>query len=150
MKSFSLALLALLVFSACGSPQPSVHTSATDMPKLNKNQMWQLSLLNGRNLPNDAKITTLSFNPEAGSFRGQTACNSYAGAYLLGETSAADGRRSFSILLLTPGSIRCPEADMNTEERFLSVLKKANYILITEYSLSLYHDNKEILHFELQ
>lgn len=150
MKSFSLALLALLVLSSCESPQPSVRTSAAELPKLNKNQMWQLSLLNGRDLPNDAKTTTLSFNPEAGSFRGQTACNSYAGAYLLGEASATDGRRSFSILLLTPGSIRCPEADMNAEERFLSVLKKANHILITEYSLSLYYNDKEILHFELQ
>ena len=114
-----------------------------------KGQIWQLTVINNRDIANEAKTTTLTFNPEAGSFRGQTACNSYAGAGIIGE-AAADGRRPFIIKLLTPGSVRCPEADMNAEERFLSTLKKANHILINEHSLTLYHDNKEILHFELQ
>ena len=39
---------------------------------------------------------------------------------------------------------------MNSEVSFLSVLEKANYILIDEFTLSFYRDNKEILRFELQ
>ena len=144
-----LALLSLLILFSCGSHREAVHTAPVSLLP-DKSQTWQLTALNGRSVSRDAKITTLTFNPEAGSFRGTTACNIYAGAYTLGEASPSDGRRPFVIEYSGSGSIRCPEADMNAEGRFVAVFQKANYILITEYSLSLYHDNKEILHFELR
>ena len=106
--------------------------------------------MQGRNLPRDAKTVTLSFNPEAGSFRGSTACNFYAGTYSLGTAAPDDPRLPLDIELVGSGSILCPEADMNAEGRFLAALQKANYILLNENTLTLYRDNKELLHFELR
>ena len=143
-----LSLLAVLTITACTS-------TATQSPcrpvtlSLDKDQIWQLTLINGRQLPNDNKTVTLSFNPEAGIFRGQTACNFYAGSYSLGNP-ASNGRHALSIDFLGSGSVQCPEADMNAEERFLATLKKANYILLNENTLSLFQNEKEILHFELR
>ena len=145
----SLMILAFLVLASCSSPREVECTASVSLLP-DKGQTWQLTVLNGRSVSRDAKATTLSLNPEAGSFRGMAACNFYAGTYTLGEASLSDGRRPIVIEYSGTGSILCPEADMNAEARFVATLQKANYILITEYTLSLYHDNKEILHFELQ
>ncbi len=134
---------------SCSSPRETMHTAAASLlPE--KSQTWQLTAVNGRELPSNAKAATLTFNPEAGSFRGTTACNFYAGDYLVGEASPHDGRRPFSIGHFGSGSIRCPEADMNAEERFLTLFQKANSLFIDEYTLTLYRDNKEILQFGLR
>lgn len=144
-----LPLLIALTLTACASTATqSLSHSVTQT--LDKDQVWQLVKMQGRDLPQNAKIVDLTFNPEAGSFRGMTACNFYAGTYTLGEPSPTDGRRPFTIVTFGSGSILCPEADMNAEGRFLSVFEKANYILIDEFTLSFYRDNKEILRFELQ
>lgn len=134
---------------SCGSQREITHaTTGSLLP--DKNQVWQLTAINGRQIASDAKATTLSFNPEAGTFRGQTTCNFYAGTYTIGETASADGRRPLVIDCSSTGSVLCPEADMNAEGRFVATFQKANYILITEYTLSFYRDNKEILRFGLQ
>jgi len=116
---------------------------------LSLDQTWQLTVLNGRSVPDDSKTVTLSFNPEAGIFRGQTACNFFAGAYTLG-SAAPDGKLPLSVDFLGSGSVQCPEADMNAEERFLATLKKATAILIGEHTLAIYQGDREILRFELR
>ncbi len=141
-------MMATLTFS-CVSHRKAAYTAPTSLLP-DKSQTWQLTVLNGREVSAGAKTVTLTFNPEAGSFRGQTACNSYAGTYAIGTASTADGRCPFSIETFGTGSILCPDADMNAEGRFVATFAKVNYILITEYTLSLYRDNKETLHFELQ
>lgn len=143
-----LPLLTVLMLTACSSTATQIPSNTVTWP-LSKEQTWQLTSLNGRSIPDDSKATTLSFNPEAGIFRGQTACNFFAGAYTLGNI-ASDGRYPLSIDFLGSGSIQCPEADMNAEERFLATIKKASAILICEHTLSIYQNDKEILHFELQ
>lgn len=149
LTNILLTLFAVLLLGACASRPPhSDHQPPP--PNLTKNQVWQLTLLNGRDIPNDSKVTTLSFNPEAGIFSAHSACNSFSGVFNMGETPTADGRRSFSLRILSPNTLHCPESDMNAEERFLSTLKKANYILADEHALSLFQNDKEILHFELQ
>lgn len=144
-----LPLLAILALGSCGSLRETVpSTAASLLPE--KGQTWQLTAINGRAVPANAKTVTLTFNPEAESFRGTTACNFYAGTYLVGEASLADGRRPFSIALFGSGSILCPEADMNAEERFLALFQKANTLFIDEYTLILFRDNKETLRFGLR
>lgn len=133
--------------ASCGSHREATQNATLSLLP-NRNQIWQLTFINGRDV--GSKSTTLSFNPEAGTFRGQTTCNTYAGNYTLGEASPVDGRRPLTISLLDLGTIRCPEVDMNAESRFLAVLQKANYIIISQYYLKLYQNKKEILHFELQ
>ena len=144
-----IVFLAFTLLSSCGSQRESLHTSTVSLLP-DKSQAWQLTILNGREVPQNAKPVTLTFNPEAKSFRGETACNFYAGTYTIGEASTSDGRRPFSIEYSGSGSILCPDADMNAEGRFLATFHKANYILITEYTLSFYRDNKEILRFGIQ
>ena len=140
-----LPLLIALTLTACASTATqSLCHSVTQT--LDKDQVWQLVKMQGRDLPQNAKIVDLTFNPEAGSF---LELADYTGTPV-GEPSPTDGRRPFTIGTFGSGSILCPEADMNAEGRFLSVFEKANYILIDEFTLSFYRDNKEILRFELQ
>ena len=144
-----LPLLIALTLTACAS----TATQSLSHPvtqSLKKDQTWQLVKIQGREVSKNAKTVTLTFNPEAESFRGLTACNFYAGTYTLGEPSPTNGRCPFSIGTIGSGSILCPEADMNAEGRFLSMFEKTNHILITEHTLILYQNDKEILHFELQ
>lgn len=148
LKTLLTLVLALAAVSCKSSQESTLPATASLLPA--KEQIWQLTVLNGREIPRNAKVVTLSFNPEAGSFRGTTACNNYAGTYTLGEASTSNGRRPLSIAGFGAGSVRCPEADMNAESRFTAIFQKANYMSITEYTLSLYHNNKEILRFELQ
>ena len=146
-----LPILIAITLTACASTATqAIKQSNNQTISLDKDQVWQLVKIQGRKVSKNDKTVTLTFNPEAESFRGMTACNFYAGTYTLGEPSPTNGRHSFSIVTFGSGSILCPEADMNAEGRFLSVFEKANYILIDEFTLSFYRDNKEILLFELQ
>ena len=96
-------------------------------------------------------MTANAQEADANAFKSHWFVQLQGGAnYTLGEASPVDGRRPLTISLLDLGTIRCPEVDMNAESRFLAVLQKANYIIITQYSLKLYQNKKEILHFELQ
>lgn len=147
-----ILLPVLIVFTliACASTATQAHkNSSSHAISLNKDQVWQLVKIQGRDIPKNTKIVDLTFNPEASSFRGMTACNFYAGTYTLGEASPTDGRRPFSVDIGT-GSILCPEADMNAEGRYVLIFQKANYLLVTEHTLILYQNDKEILRFELQ
>lgn len=148
-----LPLLLALATASCSSlhhaaPAPQATADASLTPV--KEQTWQLTAVNGRPLSQNAKPVTLSFNPEANSFRGQTACNSFAGTYSLGSSSPHDPRLPLDIKLLGSGSILCPDADMNAEGRFLALFEKANHLFISTYTLTLYRDSKEILQFELR
>jgi len=104
--------------------------------------------IQGRDIPKNAKSVTLSFNPEAGTLSGQATCNSYSANFVIGNQRPDSEKFQFSISNFQFTDIRCPEADMNAEGRFFAAFQKANNILISENSLTLYRDNKELLHFE--
>lgn len=144
-----LPIVLALVAVSCKSNQETTRPAENSLLP-DKSQTWQLVALNGREIPRNAKTVTLSFNPEAASFRGTTACNTYAGTYTLGSPSPSDGRCSLSISTLESGSLRCPEADINAESRYLSLLQKTNSIFISQHTLTLYQRNKETLRFQLQ
>ena len=125
--------------------------SHPDIWTLTKEQTWQLTSLNGRRIPDGSKSATLTFNPEAGILSGYATCNTYSAHYILADPRAGSEKLQFSIFNFQFSTeIQCPEGDMNAEERFLATLKKATAILIHEHSLSIYQNDKEILHFELQ
>ena len=150
LKILPPILIALTLTACASTATQAIRQSSNPAISLDKDQVWQLVKIQSRDLPGDAKTVTLTFNPEAESFRGMTACNFYAGTYTLGESSPTDGRRPFSIGTFGSGSIRCPEADMNAEGRYLSIFHKANHLLVTEHTLILYQNDKEILRFEVQ
>ena len=53
-------------------------------------------------------------------------------------------------MYVSGGDVQCPEVDMAIQERYLSLLDKADACLLTPYSLTLFQKGKETLKFELQ
>ena len=145
-----LSLLATLIIACCASSpftpshSPSLpFTPSITSPSLSKDQIWQLVKLQGRTVPPHAKVTTLSFNPEAQTLRGQTPCNTYSADYSIQNST-------LTILNLQSSSLLCPEADINAQSRYLATLKKCTQITINSTTLTLGNKNKVLLVFELQ
>lgn len=145
-----LSLLATLIIACCASspftPSHSLShpfTPPITPPTLSKNQIWQLVKLQGRTIPPHSKATTLSFNPEAQTLRGQTPCNPYSADYSIQNSTLI-------IQNLQSSSLLCPEADINAESRYLATLKKCTQISLSSSTLSLGINNKVLLVFELQ
>lgn len=139
-----LSLLATLIIASCASSPftpPAAPPSLS--PTLSKDQTWQLVKLQGRTVPPHAKATTLSFNPEARTLRGQTPCNPYSADYSIHNST-------LTIQNLQSSSLLCPEADINAEKRYLATLKKCTQISLSSSTLSLGIKNKVLLVFELQ
>lgn len=130
------------------SHHPSLNTKHLTLNTINKDQTWQLVKIQGRDIPKNAKSVTLTLNPEAGTLSGQATCNTYSANFVIGNQRPDSEKFQFSISNFQFTDIRCPEADMNAEGRFFAALQKANNILVSENSLTLYRDNKELLHFE--
>ena len=97
---------------------------------------------------------TLSFNPEAGTLRGQSSCNTYSADYTLSHSSTPSSSPSATLRLsnLTHTDIQCTEAQMNTEERFLALLAKANHLSLSPdgWTLTLSAKGRNPLVFSLQ
>ena len=128
----------------------TLNTKHLTLNTINKDQTWQLVRIQGRDIPKNAKSVTLTLNPEAGTLSGQATCNTYSANFVIGNQRPDSEKFQFSISNFQFTDIRCPEADMNAEGRFFAAFQKANNILISENSLTLYRDNKELLHFELR
>ena len=145
-----LPVLSMLVLS-CNTPRMTSHTDTTQ-PSLAKEQTWQLAATKGRNLAPGDKAPTLVINPEAGTFTGHAQCNSYTFRYVLQHPEAQLDGDYYDLGLSFWGSstLTCPEASKNAEERYLDLLSKSTRIRITSTTLTLYQQNKETLHFELQ
>ena len=123
---------------------------------LDKSQTWQLVAIQGRPIhsatQSPSHAVTLIFNPEAGTATGQSYCNSYTfRCTLKNPEQRLDG--DYYELELTPwgsGTLNCPEADKNAEARYLAFLAKATRLRLTATTLTLFRQDKEILHYELR
>ena len=154
-----IALVACLLLTACGGSNKarSGADTATLAAKAEalapeKGQVWQLVAVRGKAVSRTAGLTTLTFNPEAGTISGKTACNTYYGSYRLRlEASTAEGYRyALAFSDIGSGDTRCPEADMNSEARYMALLPKADAMCVDAYTMTLYQRGKEILKYELQ
>ena len=154
-RNIWLVMLLSLMIAACASSSDGVRaTSLTEVRPLDRNQTWQLVSMRGREVKPASGVspTTIFFNTEAGTYGGHTACNGYGGnfsASLISQDAEGD-RYKLTLKPGATGSVGCPDAVMNAEERYLALLRKADGMLITAYSLSLTQRGKEILKFELQ
>lgn len=110
---------------------------------LDKEQVWQLTAINGRELKPTDDAITISFNHEAGTLKGRTACNTYSAGYKLLNAQ-------LSILNLQSSDLFCPDPAMNAEQRYLGLLRKANRMTVEGNNMTLYSNNREILKFGLQ
>ena len=95
---------------------------------------------------------SLVINPDAGVATGFAYCNEYTFKLeLVLAGSQPDGDYyTIHLGLWGSGNLSCPEADMNAEQRYLSLLAKASRLRITATTLTLFQRDKEILHFELK
>ncbi len=144
----SCALICIFCITACRTPKPTI--AANDEPlTLQKEQVWQLTTMRGK--PIKASIT-ISFNTEASTLNGKATCNTYSANCRLNYSSSSPQGCLYNIAVanLSSGPTLCPEADMNVETRYLSLLAKADALLLTPYNLTLLQNDKEILHFELR
>lgn len=144
-------LLVILCLMACTSTKPAPTSSAAPLlPQ--KEQVWQLVSIRGKEVNRRSATVTLVVNPEASTLSGQAACNRYgADCRLTLAAQLPEGDRySLSVNNLSSGTLQCPEAEMNAEARYLALLPKADALLVTAYTITLFSKDKEILHFELQ
>lgn len=141
-------LLCILCINACRTSKSPVAANDNPLP-LQKEQVWQLTSMRGKPLKTNI---TISFNTEASTLSGQATCNTYGADCRLTYSTSSPQGYLYNIVVanLSSGTTLCPEADMNTETRFLSLLAKADALLLTPYNLTLLQNNKEILHFELR
>ena len=101
----------------------AVHTAPIAI-HLDKEQVWQLTAINGRELK-------------------PTSCNTYSAGYKLLNAQ-------LSILNLQSSDLFCPDPAMNAEQRYLGLLRKANRMTVEGNNMTLYSNNREILKFGLQ
>lgn len=149
-RNILVAFLAVLLVCSCSHKKLASNSHEMLMPQ--KEQVWQLVSMQGRTTNLVAATPTLCFNPEAHTASGFAYCNSYSFRY---ESIPVDIQPDgdYHTLSLEPwgtGELGCPEADLNAEQRYLSLLAKATSFRLTSTTLTLFQRNKEILYFELQ
>ena len=146
-------LLILFLLPLCvGCSAPKTATGDDRALQFDKEQVWQLVAQRGKEVESSNDPTILMFHPESGTLRGRVACNRYFADYTLRfDKVTADGTRySLDVMYVSGGDVQCPEVDMAIQERYLSLLDKADACLLTPYSLTLFQKGKETLKFELQ
>ncbi len=140
-----------LLLASC-SPLSTLHsplsTPRSPLPTLDKEAVWQLVEMAGRPVQ-QSTVITLQFNPEAGTLRGQSTCNTYCADYTL---SPATQSSLIKLSHLSHTDIQCAEAQMNTEERFLALLAKTNQLSLSPdgWTLTLSAKGRNPLVFSLQ
>jgi len=154
MKAKHIVLLLLL--SGCLLPMGCARrqTAAVitgEALSFDKGQVWQLVTLRGKEVP-ASSAATLMLHPESGTLRGHVACNRYFADYQarLQRTDADGSRYSLDIQYVSGGDVQCPEGDMTAQQRYLTLLDKADACLLTPYTLTFFQRGKEILKYELQ
>lgn len=148
IRCIAIFVLSGLFFTSCGAEKPVVPT---DVVVLQKGQAWQLVSVRGR-ATKGKPDTVLEFNTEAGTLRGRTACNRYFADIVfirLVSNTAEGSLYTLEFSNMSPGDVQCPDGDMNAERLYISLLSKADRMLLTAYTLTLYQKGKEILKFEL-
>ena len=157
---FPLSILLLLLLASCSTlstHHSSLDTQHTPLPTLDKEAVWQLVSLAGRPVP-QSTVITLQFNPEAGTLRGQSTCNTFCADYTLSQPPSHSATQPLShsatlkLSHLTHTDIQCAEAQMNTEERFLALLAKTNQLSLSPdgWTLTLSAKGRNPLVFSLQ
>ena len=136
-----------MVLTAAGCGTRRIADAGVDMPMPEKGQVWQLVSMRGRDVKRGTMVT-LTLNTETGNMHGMAQCNSYYADFRLRPQANA----AYSLTLSNMGSSEtsCPDADMNAEYRYFSLLAKADALAVTEYTMTLYSKGKEILKYELQ
>ncbi len=134
--------------SSLDTHHSSLDTHHSPLPTLDKEAVWQLVEMAGRPVQ-QSTVITLQFNPEAGTLRGQSTCNTYCADYTL---SPATQSSLIKLSHLTHTDIQCAEAQMNTEERFLALLAKTNQLSLSPdgWTLTLSAKGRNPLVFSLQ
>lgn len=148
-------LLAVLV--GCGAGK-ATQGAESRLLEVDKEQVWQLVAMQGKDLSKggarqkSAEEVLLMFHPESGTVRGRVACNRYFADYKLtnGQSSVEGTCYDFNVDYISGGDVQCPEGDMALQERYLSLLHRADACLLTPYVLTIFQKDKEILRFELK
>lgn len=144
-------LLTALLLTACGVGRKPVVGEAEALP-FDKGQVWQLVSLRGKSLPAHTAVITLVLNDETGTLQGKATCNRYFADFTrqLVKVDAEGTYYDLTVSYFGKDKVSCPEADMNSEERYFALLPKADACLLTPYTLTLFRGGKEILKYELQ
>lgn len=157
MMSKSNIIVLLLLATAplavqCTGERKAAVEPAVEAVQFDKEQVWQLVAMRGKELPRNEAEVLLMFHPESGTLRGRIACNRYFADYVLHlDNVSADGSRyHLKVADVNGGDVQCPEGGMAAQERYLALLAKTTDCLLTPYTLTLFQKDKEILKFELQ
>lgn len=158
MKVKHILPLLLLLLSGCGtekSVSSDASASGQAVPQFDKEQVWQLVGINGKELSSRSVETILMFHPESGTLRGRVACNRYFADYTVRPAKSSGkagntGEYTMTVQYVSGGDIQCPEGDMAMQNNYLSLLAKADACQLTPYTLTLFRRGKEVLKFELQ
>ncbi len=143
-------IMLTISLAACGTTQHNT-ASTTELLQPDKDQVWQLVAIRGRDV-NQSSVVTLILNPATGNLSGKANCNNYYAEFKLRplQSTPEGDIHGLSINGLGIGQTRCPDADMNAEGRYTALLEKADKMMITAYTLTLYQKGKEILKYEVQ
>ncbi len=134
----------------CKAPKDAADNAGA--LQLDKEQVWQLVSLRGKEVGAREGEVTLMLHPESGTLRGHIACNRYFADYTARMTSvAAEGTRyTLKVTDVGGGDVQCPEVGMALQERYLALLSKATACILTPYTLRLMQKDKELMKFELK
>jgi len=151
MRKLSFLIPLFLMLASCGGTRQTADAVGEAL-QVDKEQVWQLVAVRGKEVTAKDAAATLMFYPEGAALRGRVACNRYFGDYSMKlDKVTADGTRyTLTTSDVSGNDVQCPEADMATQERYLALLRKSDACLLTAYSLTLYQRGKEILRYELQ
>ena len=152
MKRIALLLGMAMLAAACSSPKPTIKVDMRQAVAVNKHCVWQLVEMRGKPMPQTGKVITLTLNPEAGTLSGQAFCNRYYAdcTQQLRATEEEGTRYELGLSHLQSGAVQCPEADMDTEHRYLTTLAKATHMVVNSTTLTLYQKSKPLLKYEKQ
>ena len=139
-------LLVITAILAGGCSVRHADEAMRDMPHPDKGQVWQLVEMRGREVKGGTTVT-LTLNPETGVLHGRAQCNDYYADFAM---LPRGGRYALGLSNMGCGETSCPDADMNAEARYLSLLGRADAMTMDEYTMILYCKGKEILKYELQ
>ena len=147
----TLLLLTALLLASCGGSRKAPMGEAEAL-QFDKEQVWQLVSMRGKELKASDGIVTLMFYPEGKAIRGLIACNRYFADYTLRLDKVTSDGTHYDLKMsdLSGGDVQCPEGDMAMQDRYLALLEKADACLLTPYSLTLFRGGKEVLKYELQ
>ena len=144
-----LILLAALLTVSCASHR---QVPSGESPRFDKEQVWQLTSLQGRPLSAGSAEVLLMFYPDGNALRGRIACNRYFADYSAKPEKTTAEQTSYAIRVtdIGGGDVQCPEGGMELQQRYLAALAKVTSCRLTAYTLVFYQKDKEILKFELQ